>query len=69
MRYGFFLAVALARDVVEWLRKRRRRRRHPRPPFAAPAASADLAKVHADAPGIDWFKGDVDAAFANRAHV
>jgi thiol-disulfide isomerase/thioredoxin len=24
----------------------------------------DLASVHADAPGIDWFKGDVDAAFS-----
>ncbi|HTU65039.1 MAG TPA: thioredoxin family protein [Steroidobacteraceae bacterium] len=30
---------------------------------AAPAASA-LDDVHADAPGIAWFKGDVDAAFA-----
>jgi protein disulfide-isomerase len=27
------------------------------------AASTDLAQVHADAPGIAWFKGDVDAAF------
>src|SRR5688572_3688408 len=26
-------------------------------------APADLAKVHADAPGIAWFNGDVDAAF------
>lgn len=32
---------------------------------AASTPSAELlAKVHADAPGIDWFKGDVDAAFA-----
>lgn len=32
---------------------------------AAPGGPAvpDLAKVHADAPDIDWFKGDVDAAF------
>jgi thiol-disulfide isomerase/thioredoxin len=31
---------------------------------AAPAdARVDLASVHADAPGIAWFKGDVDAAF------
>jgi thiol-disulfide isomerase/thioredoxin len=29
----------------------------------APAATADLASVHADAPGIAWFDGDVDAAF------
>jgi len=26
-------------------------------------ASTDLAQMHADAPGIAWFKGDVDAAF------
>jgi thiol-disulfide isomerase/thioredoxin len=33
---------------------------------AVPATSAvDLASVHADAPGIAWFKGDVDAAFAS----
>src|SRR5262245_6842314 len=31
---------------------------------AAAAAQPDLASVHSDAPGIDWFKGDVDAAFA-----
>ena len=33
---------------------------------AVPAATApqpDLASVHADSPGIAWFKGDVDAAF------
>ena len=29
----------------------------------APAATADLARIHADAPGIAWFDGDVDAAF------
>jgi protein disulfide-isomerase len=37
-------------------------------PAAAPAevdANADLARVHADAPDIAWFKGDVDAAFAS----
>ncbi len=28
------------------------------------AAAADLDALHADAPSIDWFKGDVDAAFA-----
>lgn len=38
-------------------------------PTQQPAASAaatvqpDLANVHSDAPGIAWFKGDVDAAF------
>ena len=30
---------------------------------AAPPAAVDLASVHADTPGIAWFKGDVDAAF------
>ena len=35
------------------------------PAKAAPNAdaAAELASVHADAPDIDWFKGDVDAAF------
>jgi protein disulfide-isomerase len=38
----------------------------PAPKAAAPVSAAppaDLASVHADAPGIAWFKGDVDAAF------
>jgi thiol-disulfide isomerase/thioredoxin len=30
---------------------------------AAPPASVDRASIHADAPGIAWFDGDVDAAF------
>jgi thiol-disulfide isomerase/thioredoxin len=30
-----------------------------------PAAAVDLASVHADSPGIAWFKGDVNAAFAS----
>jgi thiol-disulfide isomerase/thioredoxin len=30
---------------------------------STPAATPDLARVHADAPGIAWFNGDVDAAF------
>src|SRR5689334_4983761 len=36
------------------------------PATAAPAAEAapDLARIHSDAPGIAWFDGDVDAAFA-----
>ena len=37
----------------------------PQPAAAKPAAQADLASVHADAPGIAWFNGDVDAAFAS----
>jgi thiol-disulfide isomerase/thioredoxin len=35
-------------------------------PVSRPAESTappDLASIHADAPGIAWFKGDVDAAF------
>jgi thioredoxin-like negative regulator of GroEL len=31
---------------------------------ATPAAPAAAARRHADAPGIDWFAGDVSAAFA-----
>ena len=61
MRYGFivdhsssFAARAPARAAM-----RRRRRSPPR----AGRRAADLADVHADAPGIAWFKGDVDAAF------
>ncbi len=38
-----------------------RRRRSPR--AAQAATQTDLADVHSDAPGIAWFKGDVDAAF------
>ena len=30
---------------------------------AAESSQPDLARMHADAPGIAWFKGDVDAAF------
>jgi len=33
------------------------------PATTAAAPMPDLASVHADAPGIAWFKGDVDAAF------
>ena len=32
---------------------------------AKPAAASSLASVHADAPGIAWFDGDVNAAFAS----
>src|SRR5688572_33400380 len=35
----------------------------PKPAEAQATAQPDLAAVHADAPGIAWFKGDVDAAF------
>jgi thiol-disulfide isomerase/thioredoxin len=36
----------------------------PAKPLPIVDPSAELARVHADAPGIDWFKGDVEAAFA-----
>ena len=35
------------------------------PPAPAKAAAGNLASVHADAPGIAWFDGDVNAAFAS----
>lgn len=35
-----------------------------KPSAPAPAATAAAAHHRADAPGIDWFPGDVDAAFA-----
>jgi thiol-disulfide isomerase/thioredoxin len=37
----------------------------PAEPDANASANAELARVHADAPDIAWFKGDVDAAFAS----
>lgn len=36
---------------------------HAATPIARAPETPDLADVHADAPGIDWFNGDVDAAF------
>src|SRR5688572_15422495 len=38
----------------------------PAPPSAPAAAepAVDFQSLHADAPGIAWFDGDVDAAFA-----
>jgi protein disulfide-isomerase len=35
------------------------------PPVPAKPAASSLASVHADAPGIAWFDGDVNAAFAS----
>jgi thiol-disulfide isomerase/thioredoxin len=35
------------------------------PPAAAKPVHDELAAMHADAPGIAWFGGDVDAAFAS----
>lgn len=64
MRYGYVLAVALC---AVWLQGcEQKKEAPPSPTVEAPKAdaTADLARVHADVPGIDWFKGDVDAAFA-----
>jgi len=36
----------------------------PSAPASAPAAATAAVHHHADTPGIDWFPGDVDAAFA-----
>jgi thiol-disulfide isomerase/thioredoxin len=63
MRHGLAIALFTFTLVVGCAKKEE---------AAAPAAAAEstpdpnaeLASVHADAPGIDWFKGDVDAAFA-----
>ena len=35
------------------------------PPAAAKPAVSNLASMHADAPGVAWFDGDVNAAFAS----
>ena len=61
MRHGFPVLLAM---VTSHSRLRARRCAPAQQP--APAATApqpDLASVHSDAPGIAWFKGDVDAAF------
>jgi protein disulfide-isomerase len=64
MRHGLAMAVV----TVAWLMVACARQQTPAPesPAAAaePAVSEELAAVHADAPDIAWFKGDVDAAFA-----
>ena len=68
MRHGFFLAftaafiAALSFSACE---KKKDNLPAPTVEAAQPDAAADLSAVHADAPGIDWFKGDVDAAFAS----
>ena len=62
MRHG--LSTFLAVTTVMILAACTRGDASPEPAKPAPAAAQpDLAAVHADAPGIAWFKGDVDAAF------
>ena len=64
------LAVALAMAIVTMVSLAGCKRASEAPPAvstapAAPPAEApvDFASLHADAPGIAWFEGDVDAAF------
>jgi thiol-disulfide isomerase/thioredoxin len=51
MRHSRLLALAVTTVTLFTLAAR------------ADPAAADLTRIHADAPGIDWFNGDVDAAF------
>jgi protein disulfide-isomerase len=64
MRHGLAVAIVTA----AWLMVACSPQETPAPESAAaaaePAVSDELAAVHADAPDIAWFKGDVDAAFA-----
>ncbi len=60
MRYGLLLTIITSFALAACARGDA----SPAPkPAAAAATQPDLAAVHADAPGIAWFKGDVDAAF------
>ncbi|HUQ08783.1 MAG TPA: thioredoxin family protein [Steroidobacteraceae bacterium] len=72
MRHGLARTSSIAIIVLACVtamvgcEKKKEKQTPPAPSVAAaqPDSSVDLAKVHADAPGIDWFEGDVDAAFA-----
>jgi thiol-disulfide isomerase/thioredoxin len=68
MRHGFSLATAaafIAALTFSACEKKKDNVPAPTVEDAQPDAAAELAAVHADAPGIDWYKGDVDAAFAS----
>ena len=72
MRHGhLFALVALSLALQACGSKQEPADAATSPPAADAAAiapaQADLASVHADAPDIAWFKGDVDAAFASAA--
>jgi thiol-disulfide isomerase/thioredoxin len=68
MRHGLklataFVTIAMFTFASSGCEKKKETPRSPTAEAARPDPAAELAKVHADAPGIDWFKGDVDAAF------
>jgi thiol-disulfide isomerase/thioredoxin len=70
MRHGLARAVFIAMVAtlaVAGCEKKKEKETPPAPSVAATNADAsvDHAQVHSDAPGIEWFKGDVDAAFAS----
>ena len=68
MRHGPFLATTaafIAALTFSACEKKKDNVPAPTVEDAQPDAAAELAAVHADAPGIDWYKGDVDAAFAS----
>ena len=69
MRQGLVRTSSLAMIVFAVLAACGCEKKKDAPPAPTVAAATDaatsdpLAKMHSDAPGIDWFKGDVDAAF------
>jgi protein disulfide-isomerase len=63
MRYTQVCLLALAASFALAGCARSDATPEPKPAAAAPAPQPDLERVHADAPGIAWFNGDVDAAF------
>jgi protein disulfide-isomerase len=67
MRYGLAIASATFLLANGGCARQENRAESAKPAAAQPAsdASAELTSVHADAPDIAWFKGDVDAAFAS----
>jgi thiol-disulfide isomerase/thioredoxin len=64
MRHGLAVALFTIAFAVSGC-ARKEEAAAPAAEAAKPDPGAELAKVHADAPGIDWFKGDVDTAFAS----
>jgi len=63
MRYGILIAAFLTSGLLSAC-GRGDAISAPKPALK-PAADTSLASMHADAPGIAWFNGDVDAAFAS----
>lgn len=65
MRHGLVIASTAALLTLSGCEKKKETPPAPTVETVQPDAAAQLAQVHADAPGIDWYKGDVDAAFAS----